>query len=58
MTFVIHWPQAIMLGLYVIVLCCSAVLHGVPKTGKHSFWSQLVGVVIGFGLLYAGGFWS
>ena len=58
MTLVIHWPQAVMLALYAIILICTAVLHGRPKTDKYNFWTSLLGTFLGFWLLYAGGFWS
>lgn len=55
---ILHWPQITMLVLLVLGLGISMEQHGRPKTGTHSFWSQLFAAAITFTLLYFGGFFG
>jgi hypothetical protein len=48
----------IYLALVVLGLGVELAKDGQPKTGKHSFCWQLVGVAIPCGLLYWGGFFG
>lgn len=58
MEFDIHWPQIVMICLYVIGLTNEGIRDGEPKTGKHNFWILLLATFISFGITYFGGFWS
>lgn len=51
-------PQIILIVLYGISLLYSAYFHGKPKDGRHSFWSNLIGVAIIISLLWWGGFFN
>jgi hypothetical protein len=52
------WPQWVYAGLLAIVPLLTAVLHGMPRTGKHDFWLSVCASGIGAWLLWMGGFWS
>jgi hypothetical protein len=59
MHFVIHWPQAVMLGIMAVELSIYAViLDGHEKTGTWSLSSKMLDTAIVAGLLYAGGFFG
>lgn len=54
----LHWPQLVVLFLYLIGLGYSLAKHGEPETGKHNFWMTLLvqtGMVY---VLYCGGFFG
>jgi hypothetical protein len=51
-------PALIYLALVILGLGIVLAKDGEPKTGKHSFWWQLVGTAIPCGLLYWGGFFA
>ena len=51
-------PQIILIGLFAMSLGTSMADHGKPKTGKESFGSSLVAVILMLGLLYWGGFFN
>lgn len=51
-------PQLIYLGLIVFALGISAVKHGQPKTGNHSFGTSLLALAIVLPLLWWGGFFD
>ena len=59
-----HWPQLVMLGLWIYNITYTAVNHGKPKVErdgqphKHNAWTALTGTAIGIWLLYMGGWWS
>ncbi|WP_156129088.1 hypothetical protein [Chitinibacter sp. ZOR0017] len=52
------YPQLIWLALNGIALGIALSEHGKPKTGKHSFWSTLIAVGLGYWIVSAGGFFS
>lgn len=58
MTLYMYWPQVIWSVLALLGLGIELARHGQPRTGKHSFWWQLFGVVIATWLLWCGGFFS
>ncbi|QST27738.1 transglycosylase SLT domain-containing protein [Escherichia albertii] len=52
------WPQITWIVLASCSLGIVASQHGKPRTGKHSFWYQLLGVVVAAWLLWCGGFFG
>ena len=52
------WQQVVIIVWFALTLGVSLVMDGQPKTGKHSFVSDLIGVLILAAILYTGGFWS
>lgn len=55
---VLKAPQIIYLVIVLIALLLDANLHGKPKTGYHNFFTSAIGIVLGLGLLYWGGFFG
>lgn len=53
-----HTPQIIYLVIMAIGLLGSAHEHGKPRTGKHNFWSSLIGIALVLSLLVWGGFFK
>ena len=51
-------PQILLIAWYALGLGILTAKHGQPKEGKHSFWTGLAGLMIVFGLLWWGGFFS
>ena len=51
-------PQLIILAIYMLDLGISLAKHGEPKKGKYSFWTTLIGSLIGLYILNCGGFFS
>lgn len=51
-------PQIILSGLYVLSLGANLACHGKERTGKYSFWSSLILMIIIFALLIWGGFYK
>ena len=51
-----HIAKILLLCLFGISLLLNANMHGKPKTGTHSFWTDLVGWLIQLGLLWWGAF--
>lgn len=54
----IGWPQGIWIGLTIFSLIVGAAMDGKPRTGEHRFALTFVFTLLGFGLLYWGGFFS
>ena len=50
-------PQIIYLSIVFINLLLTANMHGKERT-PYNFWTSLVGTVLGFFLLYWGGFFD
>ncbi|CAI2420059.1 transglycosylase SLT domain-containing protein [Serratia liquefaciens] len=50
------WPQITWIVLTCITLGVGIAAHGIPRTGKHSFWWQLLSAVFLCWLLWCGGF--
>ena len=58
MTLVWHWPQitwVVLVGLN-IVFCIAK--DGQPKDGNYSASTAILGALIGFGIMYYGGFFA
>lgn len=53
-----HWPQVIYLAISLIGVGISLAEHGKPKEGKHSVFVTLFATVVGYVLLYKGGFFT
>lgn len=51
-------PQFIYLAIVMLGLGIGMGQHGKPKTGRHSFWDELVGALIALSLLSWGGFFA
>jgi LPXTG-motif cell wall-anchored protein len=51
-------PQIILCVLYCLSLGVNLAKHGQPKTGKESFWTGLIAIIIVVTLLIWGGFFS
>ena len=51
------WPQITYIVLSVLSLGYILAKDGQPRE-PYSFWGSCIGTSIGFGLLYAGGFFS
>lgn len=51
-------PQFIVLAMLFINIGVALVTDGKPRTGKHSFMTTFISVVIQIWILYAGGFLS
>ena len=51
-------PQILLALIWLASLCLSAYKHGKEKTGKENFWTTVIAVAIGFGLLYWGGWFD
>jgi len=54
----IHAPQIVYIVIFIINIIISAARDGQPKTGNHKFSIEFVGLLLGFGLLYWGGFFG
>lgn len=55
----LHAPQIIYLCLMLIGIGVDAQRHGEPKkSGTHNFGTDIITYMLGFGLLYWGGFFS
>lgn len=52
------WPQYTYLVISILGVGIAIAQHGQPRTGNHSFWTHLIGVGIGYWLLYMGGFFG
>lgn len=52
------WPQITWIVLTCIALGVGVAAHGLPRTGRHSFWWQLFSAVFLCWLLWCGGFFS
>lgn len=55
---ILHWPQFTWLALTLVGVGIGLQQHGEPKTGTCNGWTSVVGFVLVFFLLYAGGFFS
>lgn len=51
-------PQIILIIIMAMGLGIEMMQHGEPETGKHNFWSALLGKGILITLLWLGGFWG
>jgi len=51
-------PQIIMIVLYSLALFNGLINHGKLKTGRESFFTNLVAIALECGILYWGGFWG
>lgn len=54
----VGWPQMIYLALSLLGTAYVIANHGKPKTGKHNGVSQVIALLIVFGILYWGGFFN
>ena len=54
----IGWPEGIWIGIMIFGLISAATLDGQPKKENYSFPVRFVSSLIGFGLLYWGGFFK
>ena len=52
------WPQITYLILLAIGLMVSSYEHGKPKKGEHNIFWSLLSYIIGFWILYEGGFFN
>jgi hypothetical protein len=52
------WPQYTIIAMYIFNLLWGAASHGKPKTGVNNIVSTLIGTVLGFWILYSGGFFK
>lgn len=57
MTIHIHAPQIVYLLITLFGLGHSAVNHGKPRSAE-SFWTSLIASMLGFCLMYWGGFFG
>lgn len=51
-------PQFIILAMSFINIGVALVTDGKPRTGKHSFMTTFISIVINIWILYAGGFFK
>lgn len=51
------WPQLVMIGMYVFDFAYACVNNGKPQ-GNYSVFTTILGTVVSFVILYAGGFWG
>ncbi len=58
MSFVLGWPQTILLTVMFVNLGVVLAYHGRPMNTKHNFFMALFVAVLNLGLLYWGGFFS
>lgn len=54
----IGFPQLIWLILLALGLGINLAKHGEKRTDKYNFWSSLIGAIISFWIVYAGGFFN
>lgn len=52
-----HWPQYVMAAIYLIEIGIHLAKNGEPMKGSYSFASAVIGAVIAFVILKAGGFY-
>ena len=52
------WQQIAMIVWMSLAVGLELAFHGEPRSGKHSFWTALIGVGIQAVILYTGGFWG
>ena len=53
-----HWPQYIVIALYITRLLIEAAFDGEIRNGKYSGGAATVGVAISVWVLWCGGFWE
>ena len=56
--FDMGWPQWIWFALTFLNITVVSFVHGKPRQGNNSINIQLIGSILGFILLYCGGFFN